>query len=508
MAFFRCSLAVLALVLCSLTVAAQESDLRVSKSGPESAAAGTDVTFTIQVVNGGPDDASSTTLTDVIPTGLTFVSIDETNNPDLFTCTSPQVGSGGTIQCSAATFTAGSSSDFTIVLHVDSETLPDTTFTNIATVTSATDPNDENNSSAASFTTPGAAQADVFVTKSGPANALPNSDVPFVIVISNAGPAEAQDVNFTDTLPGDMTFVSLSSAGGWSCTTPAVGAGGTVSCSNPELLAAGASASFTLIGHIPPSVQSGTQYANQVTVNSTSPDPNSENNSAIATVTASSADVSITKAGPPTATAGGTISWTLTAANAGPDTALSVFFSDQLPIGTTFLSLTQDNGPVSNCGTPAPGQNGEVNCSFDSLASGSSAQFTLTANILSNVPNDSVISNTATIASDNGDPNTDNNSQTATTTINSSADVGVAKVDSPDPVPAGSNLTYTITVNNAGPSNAASVSLTDTLPAGTTFVSLSSSGGWSCTTPAVGAGGTVSCEIASLGVGNAVFTLT
>jgi len=506
MSFFRGSLVVLALVLCSLTVAAQESDLSVTKSGPESAAAGTNVTFTIQVVNGGPDDASAT-LTDVIPAGLTFVSIDEANNPDLFTCTSPTMGSGGTITCSAATFTAGSSSDFTIVLHVDSETPPGTTFTNVATVTSSTDPNDENNSSAASFTTPSAPQADVFATKSGPANALPNSDVPFVIVISNAGPAEAQNVILTDTLPGNMTFVSLSSPGGWSCTTPAVGAGGTVSCSNASL-GAGANASFTLIGHIP-SVRSGTQYSNAVTVNSTSPDPNSENNTAFATVTTSSADLSITKAGPPTATAGGTISWTLTAASAGPDTALSVSFSDQLPIGTTFVSLTQDNGPAtSNCSTPTPGQNGEVNCSFDSLASGESAQFTLTANIAANVPNDSTINNTATIGSDNGDPNTANNSQTATTTINSSADVGVAKVGSPDPVTAGSNLTYTITVINDGPSNAAPVSLTDTLPAGTTFVSLSSPGGWSCTTPAVGAVGNVSCTNASLGVGNAVFTLT
>jgi uncharacterized repeat protein (TIGR01451 family) len=168
------------------------------------------------------------------------------------------VGSGGTIQCSAATFTAGSSSDFPIVLHVDSETPPDTTFTNIATVTSSSDPNDENNSSATSFTTPGAPQADVFVAKSGPANALPDTGVPFVIVVSNSGPAEAQSVIFTDTLPGNMTFVSLSPPGGWSCTTPAVGAGGTVSCSNPSL-GAGASDSFTLIGHIPSSVQPGTQ---------------------------------------------------------------------------------------------------------------------------------------------------------------------------------------------------------------------------------------------------------
>jgi uncharacterized repeat protein (TIGR01451 family) len=72
----------------------------------------------------------------------------------------------------------------------------------------------------------------------------------------------------------------------------------------------------------------------------------------------------------------------------------------------------------------------------------------------------------------------------------------------------GADIVYTITVVNAGPSAAAPVSLIDFLPPATTFVSLSSPGGWLCTTPAVGAGGTVSCSIASLGIGNAVFTLT
>ena len=57
----------------------------------------------------------------------------------------------------------------------------------------------------------------------------------------------------------------------------------------------------------------------------------------------------------------------------------------------------------------------------------------------------------------------------------------------PNPVVAGQNLTYTITVTNNGPDAADAVSLSDTLPAGTTFVSLASPGGWSCTTPAVGA---------------------
>jgi len=341
MSIFRGTLAVLAVLLVLVvvtktseavgysfltTTAEGGSDLFVAKNGPSSAAADSDVSFTVIVANEGPDDASSVTLTDVIPGGLTFVSIDETNNPDLFTCTSPAVGSGGTIQCDAATFTAGSSSVFTIVLHVASDTPPGTTFTNIATVTSPTDPNDENNSGVASFTTPGANSADLSATKSGPSSALPNSDVPFQIVISNAGPAAAQTVSFADLLPGNMTFVSMlqNSGPAFDCSSaPAPGDPGTVTCTLATMNVS-TTASFTLTVHIPAD-SSGTEYINRVTTSSTSSDPNDENNTGIATVRASSADVSITKAGPATATAGGPISWTLTAANAGPDTALDVY---------------------------------------------------------------------------------------------------------------------------------------------------------------------------------------
>lgn len=88
------------------------------------------------------------------------------------------------------------------------------------------------------------------------------------------------------------------------------------------------------------------------------------------------------------------------------------------------------------------------------------------------------------------------------------ADLAVTNSDMPDPVMAGSNLAYIVTVANNGPTDAASASWSDTLPAGTTFVSLVSPGGWLCTTPAVGASGTVTCNIPSQPVGSAVFTLT
>ena len=89
-----------------------------------------------------------------------------------------------------------------------------------------------------------------------------------------------------------------------------------------------------------------------------------------------------------------------------------------------------------------------------------------------------------------------------------SASLSIVKSDSPDPVQAGANLTYTITVNNEGPDPAEFANMDDSLPVGTTFVSLSSPGGWSCTTPDVDSGGDVSCSIDSLAVGSSVFTLT
>ena len=88
------------------------------------------------------------------------------------------------------------------------------------------------------------------------------------------------------------------------------------------------------------------------------------------------------------------------------------------------------------------------------------------------------------------------------------ADLAVTIADAPDPVDAGQNLAYTITVANNGPDAAASASWSGTLPGGTTFVSVSEPRGWTCTPPAVGAGGTVSCSNPSFAVGSAVFTLT
>ncbi len=50
------------------------ADLQITKAGPATAVAGTNVVYTITVTNAGPSDATGVTLTDPTPPGLTFVS--------------------------------------------------------------------------------------------------------------------------------------------------------------------------------------------------------------------------------------------------------------------------------------------------------------------------------------------------------------------------------------------------------------------------------------------------
>ena len=87
-------------------------------------------------------------------------------------------------------------------------------------------------------------------------------------------------------------------------------------------------------------------------------------------------------------------------------------------------------------------------------------------------------------------------------------DLGVSLGASPNPVKSGGKLTYTIKVANAGSSIASNAWLTNTLPAQTQFLSLSASLG-TCFTPAVGATGSIACQLGTLaGSAGASITVT
>lgn len=220
-----------------------------------------------------------------------------------------------------------------------------------------------------------------------------------------------------------------------------------------------------------------------------------------------SADLGVTKTdSPDPVAAGSNLTYTITVTNNGPDPAAAASLSDTLPAGTRFVSLSSPAG--WSCTTPAVGSGGTVSCTQTSLAVGSGV-FTLTVAVDPSVAAGTVLSNTAAVASTTNDPVPGNGSATATTTVSASSDLRVTNTSSPPNVINGQPITYTIVVTNDGPSIAQSVQLTHPVPTGTTFTSLSAAAGWSCTTPAVGATGTVTCTIASLNpAASSTFALT
>jgi len=349
--------------------------------------------------------------------------------------------------------------------------------------------------------------ADLSVIKTdSPDPVIAGSNITYTITATNTGPDPASTVSLSDTLPAGTTFVSLPAVAGWTCTAPTIGAGGTISCSIASLPVG--SAVFTLTVAVDSATVPGTVLSNTASASSTTTDPNTGNESDTATTTvgAGSADLSVTKTDTSDPVApGSNLTYTITANNAGPSSALGVSLADTLPASTTFVSLASPGG--WSCTTPVVGAAGTVSCTAAALAPGS-AVFTLVVAVEAGVTPGTVLSNTATVASTTTDPSPGNESATATTTVGvGSADLSITKSAAPEPVTAGANLTYTISAANVGPSNAASASISDPLPAGTTFVSMASPVSWSCTTPVVGAGGTVSCSLASMPIGSAVFTL-
>lgn len=460
---------------------AQEAELVISKSGPATAAANTNVAYSLNVLNGGPDAATDVTVSDPIPPGMNFVSITA---PAGWTCTTPAVGTNGTVTCGNPLLAAGSNIGFSLTVAIPTGTPPGTVFTNVATVSTTTfDPTDENNSSTAVTVVTGGTSADLLVSKTAPGTVQAGQNLTYSIAAGNAGPNDATSVSLSDGLPGDLTFVSLVAPAGWTCTTPAVGTNGPVTCGRPTL-AAGATANFTLVTNVPAGTPPGTFYENFVTISSATDDPAPENNTGTAatTVINAASDLAITKSHSGNAAQGqiGFV-YTLGVNNAGTVQASgTTTVQDTLPPGMTATGI---NGAGWTCTLAT------VSCTrADTLNAGASfPSINLIVNVAANAPNNVI--NTATVTNA-GDSDPSNNVATDPTVITTvaTADLTITKTHTGNATQGQTGFPYTITVQNVGGgATSGTVTVTDTLPSGLTANSISGSG-WSCN-----AGGTPTC---------------
>jgi uncharacterized repeat protein (TIGR01451 family) len=107
------------------------------------------------------------------------------------------------------------------------------------------------------------------------------------------------------------------------------------------------------------------------------------------------------------------VTYTLTITNNGPGVAVNTVMNDPLPTGTTFVSC---GASLGNCSGPNVGENGTVTSTLaGDLGPGGSITVTIVANVTAGAG--TVLSNTATVASDTADGNAGNNSDTETTNV-------------------------------------------------------------------------------------------
>lgn len=123
------------------------------------------------------------------------------------------------------------------------------------------------------------------------------------------------------------------------------------------------------------------------------------------------ADLALTMSAPANAFTGSTVSYTLTLTNLGPDGAVSIVVTDDLPPELAFRACSASGGGV--CG----GAGNARTISFPSLASGATATIALDADVKCSTSPGTIVVNTASVDAASMDPDVSNNTASASVTI-------------------------------------------------------------------------------------------
>src|SRR6202041_2455382 len=353
---------------------------------------------------------------------------------------------------------------------------------------------------------PAAAQATLTITDGAAPNPVASgANITYTQVVANTSGNAATGAKLTQNTPANTVFESVTPPTGWTCgTTPAVGGTGAITCTDATV-PANSSGTFTVVVEASPEATGGSTITDTVTVGWTGPRGGGSNVGS-ASGTVRGADISMTQTvAPATVAPGGTITYTESVTNNGPNTASGVTLYQQTPTNTTFASITAAAGWT--CTSPAVGATGQGTCTIASLNSGtSSGNFTYVVTVGASVAAGTTIVNTADANSGTSDPVSSNNATTTSVLVEAAADadMAVSMQASPSPVYVSSPITYTIQVSNLGLSSASAVSVVDTLPSTLAGASATTSSG-SCGAPT---GGTITCSLGTVASGAGPITIS
>jgi fimbrial isopeptide formation D2 family protein/uncharacterized repeat protein (TIGR01451 family) len=443
----------------------READLSIEKDAVEpSVNAGELLHYKLVVENHGPSDATGIVVTDELPESTIFKGSD------------PECAeAAGIVTCELAELPM-SAPVHTFEFTVEVKSGITEPIENTAKVEGAEPEFEEEFPNESTKVTPIGGLANLAIVKTGPEQpVLLGNDFTYEINVENIGPSDAVNAKVEDPLPSQVKFLSATPTRGTCDEAPAA----LLTCDLERMLP---HETATIVVTVE-AAEVG-EFPNTATFSSdTSPEPFPESTALAEIVPAS--DLTIVKTAPATAEPDGTLTYSLHVENHGPSIAHKVIATDPLPAGVDFVSAGEGcaaAGTTVSCEVPG----GE-------LAVGDSADFQITVHVPFALGGQG-LTNTATVAAEEGDPHPEDDTSTASTTVGPAADLAITKTMGK--AQAGEPLTYTLAVTNKGPSASSAVTVKDTLPAGTTFKSAAPSQG-TCSA----AGQTVTCDLGQLPAG-------
>ena len=307
-------------------------------------------------------------------------------------------------------------------------------------------------------------RTDLTTSISGPTSATAGQTVQYTATFTNNGPMAATGVVETVQLPSGLATPTVTDGAGNAVTTTYNATTGLLTLPALATDASGTTQVFRISFAAP-----GTDLAVRSSVNSTSFDAVTTNNSATATTTVlGSADLTTTVSGPATAVVGNPVTYSVVTANNGLTAAPNAITTLQLAAGFTPATI-QVNGqtgtPVGGLVTFADGSSYDSSTGLltfgtvASLANGASTANYVT--FLMPNPASGQVLGTSSVSSGVVDPVANNNASGITTSIipanatSTTADLTAAVTASATPVLAGTAVTFTATYGNAAGSAAA-----------------------------------------------------
>ncbi len=452
-------------------------DFHITKSdGTAIAAPGGTLVYELVVTNVGAQAATSVTVTDMLPPGVTFVgcapTCDATALP-IVTWTDVVEDVAGSPSDPAA-FDASGQATLTVTVTVDDPAdVGLEEIDNEATVvddgTNGADPTPGDN--VANDVDVIDAAPDLVVSKDDGVDQVNDGQVlTYRIAYRNAGNQQATGVVITDTLPAEVSFVGCSD----SCDS----AGAPTIVWAIGDLAAGATGEVTITARVDDPVDPSTRHiVNTVVIaddGTNGADPTPADNSDTDDDTYG-IDLAVDKTdGRSSAVPGEDVTYTITVTNNGPTTIREFDLVDEVPDVLLDVEFTASAGTYdATSGRWA---------SFGDFVEGETFTLTVTGRIDPSATGTIVNTVTVTPPDTVVDRDPSNDVATDTDTLEPRSDLVLTKRLIGE-LAGGADARYEITVTNDGPSDASAVTVTDRLPNGLALGSATGTG-WRCTATA------------------------